>query len=354
MPIRIVRRPKSPNWIIRGTLRGVRVEESTGTDNKKIAEEIRAKREAEILAQSIYGRRATATFAEAALSYLENGGDKRFLEKVIRHFGTTPLAKVDQDAIDVGARKVYPNTSAATRNRQFYTPASAVIKHAAKRGWCPQVVLERPEMPPGRVRWLWPEEAERLIDACGDHLRPLIIFLLYIGARIGEAIWLDWRDVDLKRSHVTFPVEPGRRTKNNEPRGVPLHPRVRAVLANLPHRDGEVFRRGDGEPYERLRDDENDTSAGSRIKKAFAAACKRAGIKNFTPHDCRHTWATWHYAKNRDLLALQRLGGWKTLSMVMRYAHVNVGELAYTINKLPSPDAGEKLGDRNSAEAKKA
>jgi len=56
MPIRIVRRAKSPNWIIRGTLRGVRVEESTGTDNKKIADEIRAKRESEILAQSIYGR----------------------------------------------------------------------------------------------------------------------------------------------------------------------------------------------------------------------------------------------------------------------------------------------------------
>ena len=134
MPIRIVRRAKSPNWIIRGTLRGVRVEESTGTNNKKIAEEIRARREAEILAQSIYGRRATATFAEAALSYLENGGNKRFLDGAIRYFGTTPLAQIDQDAIDIGARKVYPNASAATRDRQFYTPMSAVLKHAAKRG----------------------------------------------------------------------------------------------------------------------------------------------------------------------------------------------------------------------------
>jgi hypothetical protein len=105
MPIRLVRRPKSPNWIIRGTLRGVRVEESTGTDNKKVAEEIRAKRETEILTQSVYGRRATATFAQAALSYLENGGDKRFLDKVIRHFATMPLGKIDQDAIDQGARK---------------------------------------------------------------------------------------------------------------------------------------------------------------------------------------------------------------------------------------------------------
>src|SRR5215469_10450470 len=119
MPIRLVRRTKSPNWIIRGTLRGHRIEESTGTNNKKVAEEIRAKREAEILAQSVYGRRATATFAEAALSYLENGGNRRFLDNVIQHFGTTPLAKIDQDAIDRGARKVYPNVSGATRDRQF-------------------------------------------------------------------------------------------------------------------------------------------------------------------------------------------------------------------------------------------
>ena len=147
-------------------------------------------------AQSVYGRRATATFTEAALSYLENGGSKRFLDKVIRYFGTTPLAKVDQDAIDVGARKVYPNTSGATRNRQFYTPVSAVIKHAAKRGWCSHIVMERPEKPPGRVRWLTPEQGERLIAACGDHLRPLVIFLLYTGARISEALWLDWRNIE--------------------------------------------------------------------------------------------------------------------------------------------------------------
>jgi hypothetical protein len=32
-----------------------------------------AKREAELLAQSVYGRRSTATFAEAALNYMEQG-----------------------------------------------------------------------------------------------------------------------------------------------------------------------------------------------------------------------------------------------------------------------------------------
>src|SRR5437660_6442544 len=113
MPLKLVRRPKSPNWIIRGTLRGIRLEESTGVDDKKAAEEIRAKREAEIIAESVYGRRATITFASAALSYLENGGSKRFLDPIIKHFSTTPLGQIDQDAIDKMARKLYPTTADA-------------------------------------------------------------------------------------------------------------------------------------------------------------------------------------------------------------------------------------------------
>ena len=44
---------------------------------------------------------------------------------------------------------------------------------------------------------------------------------------------------------------------------------------------------------------------------------------------------------HRDLGALKRLGGWKSERMVMRYAHVNVEELADTINRLPGGISGE-------------
>jgi integrase len=346
MPLKIVRRPKSPHWIIRGTLRGIRLEESTGTDDKKAAEEIRAKREAEILAESIYGRCATATFASAAVSYLEAGGEKRFLEPIIKHFGTTPLVKIDQDAIDCGARKLYPDASDATRNRQFYTPVSAVMTHAAKRKWCAPLILERPRQAPARTRWIKLNEANRLIDASNTHLRSLIIFMLYTGARAGEALWLDWSNVDLGRAHVIFP-----KTKNGDARGVPLHPRVVSALANLKHREGGVFRRPDGMPYERPDpEDDADTSAGSRIKTAFKGACKRAGIIDFTPHCCRHTWASWHYIANRDLKKLQQLGGWKTLSMVLRYVHTNVDEHKGSIDALP----GGNIGERKTEEAESA
>jgi integrase len=335
------RRPKSPYWIIRGTLRGIRIEESTGTSDKRVADEIRAKREAEILTQSVYGRRATATFAAAALSYLEQGGSKRFTAKVISYFGTTPLARIDQDALDRGAKQLYPNAGSATRNRQFYAIASSILHHAAKRGWCTPPIIERPRLPAGRIRWLTIDEADRLIASCSDHLRPLVIVMLYTGARTGEALWLDWRDVDLSRAHIAFP-----KTKNGDARGVPLHSRAVAALANLTGRAGEVFRKPDGKPYSRPRH-ADDTSAGTGIKSAFRGACRRAGIVNFHPHDCRHTWATWHYAINRDLGGLMKLGGWKSERMVMRYAHVNVGELQHTIDKLP----GGNLGDYEKRKA---
>ena len=63
-----------------------------------------------------------------------------------------------------------------------------MLHHAAKRGWCSLPVIERPKAPEGRVRWLTPAEADRLIEACAKHLRPLVIFLLYTGARVGEAL----------------------------------------------------------------------------------------------------------------------------------------------------------------------
>ena len=294
MSLKLVRRPKSPNWVLRGSIGGYRVEESTGTSDRRTAEEIRAKREAEIHRGQIYGREATATFAEAALRYLEHGGSRKFIEPVIKHFGTRPLAKIDYAAIDQGSLKVYPGVSPSTRNRQFFTPTMAILNHAAMHGLCTVPVVARPKSPAGKIRWITEEEAERLIHSAAPHLRPLLVFLLYTGARCGEALWLDWSDVNLAKAHVTFG-----KTKNGEPRGVPLHPRVVAALASLSQRQGEVFRRPDGRPYSKPKR-MDDTSAGSRIKTAFKAACRRAGIMNFRVHDCRHTFATWHYKLNRD------------------------------------------------------
>ncbi len=335
MPLKLCKRPKSPNWIMRGTVRGQNLEETTGTTCKATAEAIRIKRENELLTESVFGKTHTATFAQAALDYMEADGEKRFLKPLVEHFGNTPLRLMGQEAIDKAAKKLLPHGGNATRNRQVYTPLSAILRHAARKGWCKTPIFARPKQPPSVIRSITPSEADQLIENCADHLRPLVVFLLYTGARTGEALWMEWSQIDFKLKQVTFP-----KTKNGQPRSVPLHPRVLEELLQLEHRQGCVFLTPDKRPYRAKTED--DPSAGSRIGSGFEGACRRAGIEKFTPHDCRHTWATWHYQANHDLTALQALGGWKSVPMVMRYAHTNVSEHANSINSLPWGKSGEE------------
>lgn len=352
MPLKLTRRHGSPYWYIRGAVRGISVDESTGTGDEAAAEDIRILREAEILKRSIHGDSITRTFAEAALSYMEAGGEREHMPPLLKHFARAKLAQIGQAEIDEAAKKLKPGASPATTNRQIYTPMAAVLHHAARKRWCPAPVIARPEQPEGRVRWLTHEEAETLIEAAGDKLRPLIVFLLCTGVRITEALTLDWRDVDLSRCHVSIlNVEAGGHgTKSGQSRGVPLHSRAVAALANLPHRTGKVFRRhygytnwkgqvkGLGDPYS-----DRKGAGGGQVKTAWKKMLERAGITDFTPHDCRHTWATWHYAANKDIAALMELGGWADVDSVMRYTHVNVAHLAPSIGKIWGEDGDQHL-----------
>jgi integrase len=135
-------------------------------------------------------------------------------------------------------------------------------------------------------------------------------------------------------------------TKGGRPRPAALPPAAVVTLANLPgEREGHVFRRPDGEPYaskERLE--------GGQIKTAFATACRRAGfgewaigkdgkrfVPDLTPHCLRHTWATWFYALSKDPFLLRDEGGWATVKMVERYAHLMSSEHAAGIAAIWGP-----------------
>ena len=181
MPLKLIKR--GSYWHLRGTVRGVPVRETTGCAERADAEEVRIKRESEIVERSIHGASATATFIEAAVMYLEAGGEARFVEPLTTFFGNAKLVRVDQAAIDRAAKALYPDTKPSTLNRQVYTPVGAILHFAAERGLCDWRKIRRPKQPTGRVRWLRPEEAERLIEACSPHLRPLVVFMLYTGAR---------------------------------------------------------------------------------------------------------------------------------------------------------------------------
>ena len=130
-PLKIERRKRSPNWFLRGTVRGITVRESTGTSDRDAAEEIRIKREAELLKRSVHGARSVATFLDVAVAYMKAGGERRYISPLLDHFGAAPLIKIDQAGIDRAATLLKPKASGATCNRQIYTPMSAILKHAA-------------------------------------------------------------------------------------------------------------------------------------------------------------------------------------------------------------------------------
>jgi integrase len=61
---------------------------------------------------------------------------------------------------------------------------------------------------------------------------------------------------------------------------------------------------------------------------AWRTALRKAEISDFRLHDLRHTWASWHRQAGTSCDELKDLGGWKTRSMVDRYAKFATENLA--------------------------
>jgi integrase len=300
-------------------------------------------REAELYRRVLHGTKPTATFAQAALAYLKRPTEDRPISthtkmaigRVAAHFGAAIMCdQIDQTAIDAAARALCSSDAkAATILRAVTTPTKAVLTYAARRGWCNLPAFESAKGGGKRTDWFTPAEAAATIDGAATHLKPLLAFLFCTGARVGEAVALEWPNVDLKYNRVTLLGEQdddGRGgTKNGLDRIVDLPPRAIVALSKLTHRTGRVFLAPVGnpsaktkrwEPY-RLSGDNKFGSGGGQIKRSWATALKTAGItRHLTPHHARHTWATWAYCTHKDLIRLRQDGGWKTTSQCERYA----------------------------------
>lgn len=317
--LRVIARKDTGSLTIVGTVNGQRIRKRAETNDRKLADEEASAIEAEILRTAWHGeRRGTRTFGEAVISYIEAearpNGTKRLLNRLLRAVGDVPLAAINQTTIGK-VRRIMLRTDAspATIRRGIIVPLRAVMRHAHRLGWCDAPLFEVPRQPGGRTRYLLPDEAARLLDAAAPHIRVLLTFLLGTGARMSEALELDWRDVDLTGARAIF-----WRTKSGGRRIAALPPIVVAALANLSGRHGPVFLTGRGQPYV-----SRGRQEGGQIKTAWKATLRRAGIDaELTPHDLRHTWASWHYAMHRDLLALKGEGGWSSVALVERYAHL--------------------------------
>lgn len=334
MPIKLYKRPNGI-YHLRGTVQGRRIDQSARTRNRAEADAIRANLEAEEFKRAVYGDKAVATFAEAALRYMRAGGSPDHLTPLIASFGNRRLSEIDQALLDEMAAE-REGVKASTMIRQIYTPALAVLNFAHEQKLCDAVRIRKPVVKAARVDFLTPAEAKTLLGFLPDHLRPLVTFYLGTGCRASEALDLEWRDVSPGGERVVL-----WETKGGYSRGVDLQRRAREAL---PERGtGLVWRNSRGEAWHAY-------DAVNLMLKRYA---ERNQFRSVHLHLFRHTWATWAYACNRDLTFLMQQGGWRSATMVMRYAHAASDDLAREVLAEGWEFPGSRIGARRSRKAAK-
>ena len=181
----------------------------------------------------------------------------------------------------------------------------------------------------GRIRWLTADEETKLravIEANYPAELPAFNLALHTGMRMSEQYGLHWDCVDLERRQITIPI-----SKNGGIRYIPLDDTAVAALLRLRARStvtGRVMVSAEsGHGY----------LAGHVLKTPrewFDAACRKAGITDFTWHCLRHTFASRLVMDGVGLGDVQKLMGHKTIAMTCRYVHLAPQHLLDAVRRL--------------------
>lgn len=172
----------------------------------------------------------------------------------------------------------------------------AALAWAVEHQWIDELpkISNPVKIPQPKERWITKSEAKALLEATREpHMRVFIMLALMTAARSGAILEARWDQVDWDRRVISF----GRGHGNKRRAAVPINNELLLVLKGaqaLACSDYIVEFRG-----ERVRS----------IRTGFAAACRRAGLPDVTPHVMRHTAATWAVMDGVPLSQVARMLG---------------------------------------------
>jgi integrase len=241
-------------------------------------------------------------------------------------------------------------SKASTLNRQV-TALRAALNWALKRGIMENHLLIRFERLPEedsdtKIRYLFPEERERLFAALGareeriraerdshnewldgrkrealpslrsgafvDYLKPMLIVALNTGIRRRSLFRLLWSDIDFREEILTVRAETAKAGKEIH---IPMNELLSRTLADWKAQTG-----GDGD--ELVFPSPKSGEVFNNVRRAWDGVLKAADIKKFRWHDMRHDFASQLVMKGVDLNTVRELMGHADLKMTLRYAHL--------------------------------
>ena len=293
---------------------GQRFRRTAGTADRREAQELHDKLKHELWRQEKLGEKPKRLWDEACIRWLQENQGKKSLDsdkikiRLLPELRGLLLEDMTRDLIhSVVNRKT---CSGSTKNRYFALIRAILNKCVNEWDWldkAPKLKLHKE--PKKRIRWLYPEEAQRLVNALAHlpYMQHLVIFSLATGLRQANVLNLKWEQIDLRRQVAwIYPDQ----AKAGKAIGVPLNHTAMQVLMDRPRVSDYVFTH----------------SKGARVKsissRVWREALERAGIEDFRWHDLRHTWASWLVQNGTPLAALKEMGGWESVEMVQRYAHL--------------------------------
>lgn len=161
------------------------------------------------------------------------------------------------------------------------------------------------------------EEIKRLVEASKEPMeRAVVLLLLDCGLRASELTGMRLEDIDLKTGELQI------RGKGGKERRVALNLKPRqALLAHLSSRtqvDGLLWPKG----WNRR-----------MLAAMLDRVARRAGVSRVFPHRFRHTFATRLLAETGDGLALKKLLGHESMTMVLRYTESREEDRALEVHK---------------------
>ncbi len=334
---------------------GKRIRRSLETSDKRQAQELHDQLKAEAWRVEKLGDYPSVTFDDACLRWLQEKEHKKsldddktkieyFLEffsgRLLSSITETDILKATSGMTNRKHKEVWEIKAASAKKKGSkiapYKPKPATqatkdrylaflrsLFRAAVNDWkwigkSPTIkVRQKKEI---RVRWLTKEEATTLIQCMPDVMKPVVMFALATGLRRSNILNLEWTQIDLQRKVAWIHPED---TKGGKAIGVALNETACRVLRMQigKHQQyvfvhTEAWHRADGSPTEKVRKMRVDDNT------AWNTGLRRAGITNFRFHDLRHTWASWLVQAGVPLTALQEMGGWESIEMVQRYAHL--------------------------------